>query len=324
VPLTVIENSGIIYTPLIYLVQSPLPLLGSLIGPLEGNLSPVGEPFMPTTPISSTRDYDAAPIGQNQLLNVVSINRSTESSVTVLVLNPDGSVVSAPAAFEDLTSAGDPPFTVSNVSYPAVTAIESAGGYIAAWRREDATQSPRLRTIEAQIYTAENTLSGQTITVDASAGPDAGLPSQLDAAAFGNGNSLITWAESQNFAANGDFIDFIVRGRIVSPDGTFASDEFTVSDSVNDQFVTQALSLSNGDVLVIWGEGDSTLKARLVSTLGSVSTLGAEFDLSQNVQADVFRTLQTQTGRVLIGYNLPVGNNAITSEIISFCPVGCE
>ena len=316
-PISVIENGGTIYTPIIHIFEAGIAGLGVLIGPLEGDLSPVEDPF---ENLDINGQSDQAPIGQNSLVNVTTRSISILASVSVDVVGPDGSVETAPIAFEEVDVVNG---LVSSISDPGVSAIGN-DGYIVAWRREDSNQSPRLRTIEAQIYTAGNALSGTTITVDGAAGPNSGDVSQLDAAAFGNGNTLITWVESQNFAANGDFIDFIVRGRIVSPDGTFASNEFTVSESVNDQFVTQALSLNNGDVLVIWGEGDSILKARLISTLGPVNTLGAEFDLSQNVPADVFNILQTQTGRVLIGYNLPVGNSALTSEIISFCPVGCE
>ena len=294
-----------------------MPALGTLVGSLEGNLSPVNDPFIT---FNSGGALDQSPIGQNNLLNVTTQNIGDDASIAVNIFSPDGNVETVPSP---IAEPGSPNATLTSASDPAVSVIGS-DGYIVAWRGEDSNQSPTLRTIEAQIYTAGNALSGTTITVDGAAGPNSGDVSQLDAAAFGNGNTLITWVESQNFAANGDFIDFIVRGRIVSPDGTFASNEFTVSESVNDQFVTQALSLNNGDVLVIWGEGDSILKARLISTLGPVNTLGAEFDLSQNVPADVFNILQTQTGRVLIGYTLPVGNSALTSEIISFCPVGCE
>ncbi len=319
-PISVIENGGTTYAPLLYAYENAAPHLGSLVGPLVGNLSPVGDPEFA---IGFDANFDQTPIGQNQIINVSSLNGGISASIRVDIFNPDGRVENVITAYSEIAPPGDPSAEVSTLSDPAVTAIGS-DGYIVAWRREDTNASPRLRTIEAQRYTSNHDLSGPTISVDPTAGPGANLASGLDAATFGNGSSLISWVESQAFADNGDFIDFVVRGRVVRPNGSFVGDEFTISDSVEDQFATSALSLSNGDVLVILGEGRSTLRARLVSSDGTSNTLGAEFDLSQNVLANVYETLQTQTDRVIIGYNLPAGNSAITSEIISFCPVGCE
>lgn len=320
-PLSVVQSGGTIYSPLIYIFQNAVPALGNLVGPLEGNLSPVNDPFLS---LGTSGQFDQTAIGQNSLVNVSSLGSSVDAFINVAVFNPDGSVEdNIPLAYEEIAPAGDPEATVSTVTDPAVSAI-GEDSYIVSWRREDSNASPRVRSIEAQIYTSANAFSGERIEIDSSAGPSFGGQSQLDAAILGNGNSLITWVESQNFADNGDFIDFVVRGRVITPEGAFATDEFSISDSVNEQFVTSSLSLNNGDVLVVWGEGDSTLKARLVSTLGSSTSLGSEFDLSQNVTSGVYVLNQTETGRVLVSYNLAVGNGAVTSEIISFCPVGCE
>lgn len=321
IPISIVESGGTLYSQLIYIFQNAVPQIGNLVGPFEGNLSPVNDPF---AAFASSTEIDQTPIGQNNLVNVTSFGSSVDAFVQVSVFNPDGSVEEdIPFAYEEFALAGDPEATVSSVSDPAVSPI-GEDGYIVVWRREDSNASPTARSIEAQIYSSANVLEGSRIEIDASAGPSFGGGTQLDAAALGDGNSLITWVESQNFAANGDFIDFVVRGRIINPEGGFVTDEFSISDNVNEQFVTTSLSLNNEDVLVVWGEGDSTLKARVVSTVASRVALASEFTLAENVAPRVFVLNQTQTGRVLVGYNLNAGNNAVTSEVISFCPVGCE
>lgn len=319
-PFSIIANGGITYASVIYIFQNAVPHLGNLVGPFEGNLSPVDDPFFA---IGSSYQFDQTPIGQNNLINVTSSSSSSDAFIHVAVFNPDGSIDGVPLAYEEIAEAGDPSATVTTVDEPAVTAIGS-DGYIVAWRREDTNVFPRLRWIEAQRYTSNNELLGQRLEIDSSAGPSSGGAGQLDAAIFGNGNSLITWIESQNSAANLDYIDFALRGRVVTPEGTFATDEFSINDSVNDQFATKSLSLSNGNVLVIWGEGEGSLKAQLISATGNSITRDAEFSLSENVPAKSFIAHQTETGRVVLSYNLLVGNSSVTSEVMSFCPVGCE
>ena len=320
IPLRVIENGGTVYAPLVYIFENAVPFIGNLVGPLEGNLSPVDDPEIL---FDSGEQFDFTPIGQNNVINVTSSSNSVSTTILVNRFNPDGSIDPITAPFLESAPPGDPLATVSTIINPAVSAI-GTDGYIVAWRREDTAISPTLRTIEAQIYTSEDNLSGETITLDMTAGPNFGGVIQLDAAAFGNGNNLISWVESQDFAANGDFIDFVIKGRVVSPEGTFVSDEFSISESDNDQFNTRSLSLNNGDVLVVWGEDASTIKARLVSTTDSGIALGSEFTLTENANPANFFIHQTTTGRVLLGYNLPAGNSAFTSEIVSFCPVGCD
>jgi len=45
-PPSVFENGGTTYAPLIYVFENASGALGNLVGPLEGNLSPVSDPFL--------------------------------------------------------------------------------------------------------------------------------------------------------------------------------------------------------------------------------------------------------------------------------------
>jgi len=66
-PLSVLENGGVTYAPLIYIFENAVPALGNLVGPFEGNLSPVADPFIS---VGSDFGFDQTPIGQNSLLSV--------------------------------------------------------------------------------------------------------------------------------------------------------------------------------------------------------------------------------------------------------------
>jgi len=322
-PISIIENGGTTHMQL-YSFDFVLPFFFNLIGPFEGNLSPVNISF---TGAVMPFFFDQTPIGQDEVINVIAENSGLPGSIVIVNrLGADGDVQNPDFAFIDPLDFTISPSTgprPSFVSDPSVTGI-GEGGFIVAWRREDGQFPPQL-SIEAQIYTSDNALSGQNITLDANTTVGNNFNAEeLDAATLGNGDALIFWIESQGTDANGDLNDFTIQGRVVSSDGTFASSEFSVSESVSDQVAISALSLSNGDVLVVWRESDDTLKARKISSNGDLTTQGNIFDLATNVDTDAFNVLQTETGRVIIGYDQEIGNSSVTTEIISFCPVGCQ
>ena len=190
---------------------------------------------------------------------------------------------------------------------------------------------PSLSPVEAQIFTSDNTLSGQTLTVSSSTG---GLSNgegfnELDAATFGDGNVLLVWVDSLSQ-------NTVIRGRIVSPEGDFITDDFIISESDNFQLDATALTLSNGDVLVLWSDVIITApltfvsKARTISLNSTLASLGSEYSLTSNENELVssFDALQTETGRVVIGFDKIVRDSnddtSFISDIASFCPVGCE
>lgn len=164
---------------------------------------------------------------------------------------------------------------------PASILQLAGGGFIVFWSESSANDGSS-GCVQARFYNADGVPTGPQFIVNASTLNSQAIP---DAVQLPNGNIMVTWLDGS--LQGGDASLNSVKGRIISPAGTFIGGEFLINTvtSGSQGFATNTL-LNSGNVMVVWvdfggSDGDvAGIKAQIVDATGV--KVGGEFLVNTN------------------------------------------
>src|ERR1700742_3368920 len=145
--------------------------------------------------------------------------------------------------------------------------------------------------------------------------------------AFGDGHILVTWKSDEGIDYPNE-----IRARILNPDGSVGSPDFTVNTTAEDQNQIALTTLSNGNALVTWSSSNLTTGADDIyaRVMESNRTTGPEFILNSATNSEVWVGAATlANGETLVtttGYSSSSDGPDIVGHLLSAdgSPTGSE
>jgi Ca2+-binding RTX toxin-like protein len=205
------------------------------------------------------------------------------ATMNVSTLDPLGVTHTAISA---LDAAG----STRTLSLPAL-ASTSAGGFFAVWEDDASTVTPLAGDTWGRAYSAAGAAVTAKGALSIAAGGGEYTPS---VAHLGNGNILVSWADTLNTGAippSGEILS-----RIYSPAGVALGSEFQMNTTTAGvQFGTDSLAMGDGRSLVVWGNAivsgftlaATELRGRFVSAAGAGT--GTDFQIDTIAAGSKYR-----------------------------------
>lgn len=202
-----------------------------------------------------------------------SLSGST-STLNVATLDPLGLTHTAISALDAVA-------TTRSLSVPRM-ASTTAGGFFATWEDDATAVTPLAGNTLGRTFSAAGTaLTSKAHTSISSTGGEY-TPS---VARLGNGNFLVSWADTLDTAAIPPSSE--IMARIYSPAGVAIGSEFRLNTTTAGvQYLTDSLSLADGRSLVVWGNAvvsgytlaATELRGRFVSDTGAATGVDFQID----------------------------------------------
>lgn len=312
----VIENGDTLYYLNVFLDSANMLGVTSHRGVVNGSVFNFGDEFQ--TPINRiTSAADTVPFGTNRLVNITTGDIAGASHfATSYIIEPDGTsietVLAGPSDNNDIDG--------------GTIAVFGDNNYVGIWAEENVDGSGF--GIRLQRVASGGTLLGSPVTVNEKTEFDQLSP---NAATLQDGNVFITWSDTDG-AQGGNSI----KGRVVRPDGTFATEEFSITFRDNQQEVPigpHVTALTTNQVLVSWRVGVPTsneIEAQAFNTDGTTaSNLFSIQSFDPNAPDQSARdvvTLNSVTlpdNRVILGWSNQTPSPGL-SHTVGFYPVGRE
>lgn len=268
--------------------------------------SPVNRSFPANTTI---------PFGTNRILSIVTGGSiaGTSDFVSTYIIQPDGT------STETVVKAAG-----NNVNVlDGTVATFGDNNFVAIWSEENSDGSGF--GIKMQRIASGGTLLSGPITVNSKTEFDQLLP---HAAKMIDGNVFVVWSDTGD--AQGEKS---IKGRLIQPNGTFATDEFTIAAPTarlggpTRPFVT---ALKTNQVLVSWSIGIPTafeLEAQAFNADGTTasnvfSIQSSDPNASDESAKDLasFESVTLEDNRVILGWSNQAPSD--TSHVVGFYPVG--
>ncbi len=263
--------------------------------------------------------FDSKALGDSQLLTVATFDLSSRRRNSVLgfttasyVTETDGTTV------ETLISPQERDVEKTGAS----VAVLNDDSYFAFWSLRD-SNSEDFDLVMQKLSKEGVSLTDKVIVSENNA--NAQIDSQ--SAAMQDGNVFVVW--SDNSGTLGDQEAGSIKGRIIRPDGTFATAEFLInSDITGDQIKPIVHSLNANQVFVAWSnstdQGASEIRGMVVNNDGSLGS--NEFKIaSSSVASNVlFKDIVVlPDNRLVLGwYNHASDAADRTSYTTNFFPLG--
>ncbi len=316
----VLSGSNLFYTYDSFRVEGLAPggaILRSMAGDVQGS------------PLSST----IAPVGdfiirKNVTLGDFSIDTAAMpggAAVSVMTAEQNASagfipVAAIPAAVFAAIRAGGGSTTTITVAAPGGPDVRDAtvtgfadSSFLVFWTQDGSDGS--VSGLRAQRVSPVGALLGGAFNVNQNV---AGAQSKSHAATMADGNAFVAWADASGTL--GDASGSSIKGRIVRPDGTFATSEFRINQSVSgDQTLPHvvALGAAQDQALVLWRDvPTSSIRGIVIDATGNVQS--SEIEISAAglpVITDSITGTLLADGRVAIGWTQTGTNNAFMTIV---------
>ncbi len=297
-------------------------------GAVEGEVFGFGDSF-----IDPAEDYqkwlggDITAVGDNELLTVFSelstLNPEAEDVNIVMkayVVDPVGQTTVH--TLGEFPSHG----SISKKSYLAVSSYTD-DNVLVAWSQNTETTGYDINMLRAD---KDGASLGMTEIVNVETDGD-----QLNpvAVTMTDGNIFVAWMHNAVGAETAE-----IRGRIVRPNGSFASDEAVLpsilqafdNETLSGQYFFTLTALNTNEVLVTWTDetsGETEIRALVVDETFEV--VSNEFVIATGAQAESYERLHTLVladNRVIMSWYNDYGyyGDPKVSHTIGFYPVGKE
>ena len=256
------------------------------------------------------------PFGTNRVLSIVTGGSvaGTNDFVSTYIIEPDGT------SLETVVKAAGDNINVLN----GTVATFGDNNFAAIWSEENSDGSGF--GIRMQRVASGGTLLSNPVTVNAKTEFNQSNP---QAVTMQDGNIFVIWTDEV------DVQNTSIKGRVIQPDGTFATDEFTITTRANQQGVptfAHLTALLTNQVLATWAIGIPTsqeLEAQAFNADGSsasniFSIQSNDLNVADQSARDIasFESTILLDNRVILGWSNQAPS--ATSHTVGFYPVGRE
>jgi len=140
-----------------------------------------------------------------------------------------------------------------------------SGGFVVVWESNNRPSSNIDVDMVFQVFDADGEKVGDSVLFSEDIGVSQGGHAIT---ILSNGNFVITWTEATNDSLNYPFTE--VYGQVFSADGTAVSSKFVVTSGEYYKPDKPAIAaLENGQFVIAWNTGDSTVSAQIFNSDGS-------------------------------------------------------
>lgn len=225
-------------------------LLSTIRGPINQDFPNIGDIYAQVGASAQFLAFDATAVGTDQLATIsIAPSESAARDVVAHVVNPDGSLMSSS------TLADGAPFAGSSV----IASVDS-NSYAGFWVANN--------QINIQFVDLDGSFLGSRVNLDPISS-EAFEIFDVAVESLANNQLMIVAGEAQNVSATGSaFPDPIITVRVVDASGALVVSPIEIGQGTE----PTALTLNDGNVLVVWDGHDDGLVARIITPTGEFAS----------------------------------------------------